>query len=91
MKQSVEIEFDASVKAVLRGQDLSVSVAVSMPYGDLGRTVSVSEEISNNASFLELLARLEAIRDSVLPNLIKRAQAAAHQALETAVRNGEKV
>jgi tRNA pseudouridine-54 N-methylase len=90
MKHTVEIEFETTVKAVLRGQDLTASVTVSLPYGSK-RSVSVSEESLPAEATAALKEALGNLQSAVLPKLLARAQAAAHQALEVAVRNNEKV
>lgn len=86
--QTIQVEFDATVKAVLRNDDLSLSLTISMPYGD-GRKVNVSID-KFSAEIAELVKQaLQAAVTEGQEQGLKLAQAAAVEATTIAVRGGE--
>lgn len=86
--QTVQIEFDATMKAVLRNDEMSLSLTISMPYGD-GRKVSVSVDMFSDETTDLVRQALQAAVAEGQEQGLKLAQAATAEAIAIAARGGE--
>jgi hypothetical protein len=92
MKQTIELEFEVTVKAVMRGEEEPhLSVTLSLPYGSGRRSVSITEDQFAETELARVKEALKAASALAVPIIFAKAQAAAAQALEVAIRNQEEV
>lgn len=87
MKVKTEINIEIAVKAVLRGDELSLQASGTAPYGD--RTATATVEITDAAVVAAVKAALGEALGTVLPKLAQEAYYAASLALVKAVQLGE--
>lgn len=86
--RTVQIEFDATMKAVLRNDDLSLSLTISMPYTE-GRKVHVTIDEFTPETIEAVGAVLRTAINEAQETGLTRAQAAAAEAMSVAIRGGE--
>ena len=87
-KQTIEVAFDVTAKAVMRNDDLALSLTITMPY-EGGRTVSVIVDGFSDEILDGVRAAFEGMVTEGLPTGIKMAQSAAMEATIVATRRGE--
>lgn len=88
-KTTIEVEFSAAVKAVLREDELALSLTVSVPYGQ--RSVSVSHESFSPELQAKVKAVLAEAKEQAMQSTLSRAMAAAQQASNIASARSEQI
>lgn len=88
-KASIVVEFDATMKAILREDKLDLSLTISVPYGR--RKVSVSSEEFSPEIQTKLSEILKAAQAEALQTTLNRGMAAASQAATVASQRMEKL
>lgn len=82
-----KVEYITTVKAILREDVLTVSLAVTVPYGDRTATATVEEFPDELRG--KLAAVLTEIKQAALPQGLKQARRAAAQMEQVAINRGE--
>lgn len=82
------ITYESSVKATLRNDALTISVAVAFPYGD-GRTATETIEDVPDELCGKVAAVLAEVRQALEAQALAKAQRAASRAADIAERRGE--
>lgn len=88
-KTTIEVEFSAAVKAVLREDELALSLTVAVPYGQ--RSVAVSHESFSPELQSEVKAVLAKVKQEAISATLSRAMAAAQQASNIAAARSEQI
>jgi hypothetical protein len=88
-KTTIEVEFSAAVKAVLREDELTLSLTVAVGYGN--RSVSVSHEEFSAELQAKVKAVLSEVKEVAMQSTLSRAMAAAQHASNVAASRNESV
>jgi len=88
IQKTVTLQFEASIKAVLRDDVLDVSLSVAAPYGN-GRKAAVVVKQFSDKTLAGLKTALHAALAEQLDAALEAAQAKAHEALTVATARGE--